>query len=752
MAVDQAPRLVGLLACRLSGAALLDVVSVVVACFFGFVVLPWIVLPRPRSGRNLLDRVVINFLRWMALVIVLTEALAAMRLYERSTLIALCLIGFWLTKLRPRGWTLRRVGDSLHQLAFGLTGLLERREWVSWVPWEGAQTAASQSRTAATSSVATVPEGHPAGSEPDPSGVGTLVTPAPPPRRRRRRPDRRSTLASAAMTTPILVVLGWSSYLRFQLPLANAALTPGDDYVHMTWAAQLGTNQLMPNGIYPMGMATVLAYVSKLDPVADLPEVTRYVGPLIGTTMVLGLFYVALRMSRSPGAALLAAGTFGLFGSRLAWYEPWSRQIGALPQELCLDMSLFALVIVALAVLTEDRDHLWTLAAAGIAMSMTHPLPVVFYLGMAPGVAFVIGIVTGHIRTAIRVSVVAVGAAILGFGYIPIAYAVGVPFYAGIGGLNPFSSSGTPGAVTYTFAAANVKYGPMTYWAMAFAAAGVIGSLVLLSRQETRVRGTMLLGLSAMSVALLIAYDPTFLGLSNFYAQRTANIAGPQIALSFGAGVGALAVFFRRIDLRAAGASLACGVGCLAVFGVNFPPQPRPFQPIEYDSEGTVAQQIIDHTTALTYTIVGLPEQRQRAEGLSHFVELWVFARDVRLSEAEDPSYELPIPTTTTYLFTEKIPFPQQKLAPLGATEEYYRNPVKRARIETISYQWAQTYMRFHTDMSVYYDDKYIRVYVLHEIPDSEASNQSPQFKSYVWHPGVLFNHGPTNPLKVPIP
>src|SRR5581483_1435575 len=273
------------------------------------------------------------------------------------------------------------------------------------------------------------------------------------------------------LAAPILIVLGASAYIHFQLPAVHAALSPGDDYVHMDWAAEFGHNKVFPNGIYPMGMASMLALVSKAAPGVNIADVTRFTGPIVGTLVIFGIFYLALRLSRSPGGALVAAGTFGLFGSRADWREPWSRQIGALPQELCVALALLGVAIVALAVISKEKDHRWTLLAAGIAMGMTHPLPLVFYVLLAPGMAVVVGLLSGRIARAFWVIGYVVLGVGLGFLYIPIAYAAGVPFYAGIQSINPFASASTPGATTVpTTTGTGVGYTPLSHWEMVFLA------------------------------------------------------------------------------------------------------------------------------------------------------------------------------------------------------------------------------------------------------------------------------------------
>ncbi len=56
--------------------------------FFGFgvafILLPWLILPTPKTARNALDVVVINFLRWAAIIIIVSQILAASRCTRRG--------------------------------------------------------------------------------------------------------------------------------------------------------------------------------------------------------------------------------------------------------------------------------------------------------------------------------------------------------------------------------------------------------------------------------------------------------------------------------------------------------------------------------------------------------------------------------------------------------------------------------------------------------------------------------------------
>lgn len=734
---------------------MLGAISVIIGFLFAFVLLPWLVLPRPRSAKNKLDVIVINFLRWLAIVVAGVQVLAFLRLYETTTIVVGCLIGIWFSKLRPRGWRLASAGAIFHRGSMRLARLADRAEH-GYLRVGGARRSATERGRSAGASAGSAVAAGAAGSG---GGVATVERePAPwehrPPRHKRVPWPRRAArlLPAALLVIPILVVLAIAAYLRFELPLAHAALSPGDDYVHMTWALQLQSNILFPNGIYPMGMASVLSFVSKWSIGASMSQVVQVMGPITGTLMILGIFYTSLRLTRNAGAAIFASATFGLFGMRAEWHEPWSRQTGALPQELAIGMGLFALGIVGLCVASRNKDHLWTIFAATVAMGMTHPLPLVLFLLLGGILAVVVGITTRHLAIGVQSVLIAVLGSAVGFLYIPLALLAGKPFYSGVSNINPFAGHHPSKAALTTTVGSSLGQNLMTHWALVSVLIGALGGIILLWSGKTRTRGATLLGISAVGGALLALYDPRFLGFSTFYAVRATNIVGPELALTFACGLGALGVIFRKFNLATAAVTLAAGLVMIPIFANYFPQTPISEQYIEYSSTATQTLNIMGSHTSLTYTIVGTPEQRQRSVGRSYFVELWVFARDIRLQDAENVGYQIPIPTNDIYITVEKHPFPVQPLAPSDATSEYYRNYDKRGRIMAITYQWCETYMRYHTNMSVYYNGRNVEIFHIHQVANAGIAQYSSQFKNYKWIPGKLFNTGPTQPLEMKIP
>jgi hypothetical protein len=731
-------------------------VSVLVAFGVGFVLLPWVVLPRPSGARTVLDHLTINFIRWTAAVIIGTHILVMLRLYETLMIAAVLLIAFWYFKLRPGGWDRQKFRNtwnhfSLRMIAIG--DAAERGE---------VRMRRRRGMGGGYSSISSADEDDETMiSTPERENVS---------RNTLRRGSR--LVAILLLVVPVVAVLVASLWLRIESNLNELALSPPDAYIHMTWAKGLTTNQIWVDGLYPMGMPAILAWTSKFSFQADMLDIARFVGPIVGTLIVFGIFYTALRLTGNPGAAIFAAGLFGLLGTRPEWHEPWYRQIGPLPQEFALALTVMAIPFGVLAVLHRDKSHLITIACAGLAIGLTHPIPLPFFMLFIAVGAFATAILSGGFKWAFGASVVAFLAGAASFLYIPIGTLIGKSLYGPITNLNPFTGGGgeaetDPGASAFL---EDIGYNPVSRLAIICVVIGAVAGIVLLFSRSTRSRGVTLLALCAVSATVLALYDVRWIGLDVFYATRSAQIVGPLLTLAFAAGLGALTILItRRMFLAGTAIAIVAGFVALAAFSNVYPARARDKVTIEYESTAQVTDDIAGEYERFTYTIVGIPQQRQQILGDGWFIEGWVFARDASLRSARDPGYQmnsrqgiprtsrdvgdiLAIPTQDIFIFVEKKTFENPELDPAGPTEEYYFNNEKRGRIQARMYLWSELYMRYHTDMTVYFEDDDIKVYRISRTPDVDAAEDTPEFKDYTWRPGELFNTGPASVEEVELP
>jgi hypothetical protein len=693
-----------------------------------FVIIPYFVLPRPKGARSILDVLTINLVRWMGLVIVGVHLMALFGIFELAAVLFLCAIGFYYSKAKPAGWTLHHMKEWAWTRLLGILDLIDRTELKYRI-----------GRIVAP----VIPRLR-------------LVPPPPedvPPRSRWR-------IASLAIV-PVLV-LGVSFWLRARYAMGHLSLSPPDTYHYMAWSKELLNNNLYVDGIYPLGIPSVLAFTSKMNGFASMLDVTRFMGPLIGSMIVYGIFYVVYRLSDNFGAATFAAGAFGLLGTRPEWHEPWFRQTGALPQELGLAIALMALPSAVMCVVDRERNHLWTIAAACAAIGLTHPVPLPLFVLLAVVGAFATALLVGGFKEAGQVSGIAIASSLASMSYLPLGKLAGLELFEPIRNLTPLADPPGDVAVVPLSVGAPGFHG-LARFAIPALVLGIIGAVLLLVAHDGRRRAGKLVGLCAIAAVIVFLYDVTDLKLDPYYADRLAQVVGPSLAIVLGLGFAAVTLMVPRQRLSSAIALLAAGILGLGLLGRTYPASAGTHETVAYESTIEVTEAIAHEYERYTYTVVGTPQQRQVVLGDGWFIESWVFARDASLRAAQDPGYQMParkgdpqgtedtgtllgIPTQDVFVFVEKVPFEGPRLAADGPTEEYYFDPVKRGRIMARIYLWAETYMRYHTDMSVFFEDEEIKVYRITRTPDLAGASDSPEFRDYTWLPGKLFNFGPTKP------
>lgn len=679
-----------------------------------FGLLPMVVLPRPANARSGLDAYVINLLRWIGIVVVVSHVLAALGIYGRVSLLVVFLVIAWFATYR------RRVG--------GFGGLLHR----AW-PQAGDD------------------------------GRST--------RARRPRANPRDRLAIAGLALPTLALLAGSYWLRARDVFATVNLSPPDAYIHMTWASSFQQNVLWPDGVYPQGLSTVLSLIHLTTPFTEILDVARYTGPMVGTLLVFAIYYVVLRLSRNPGAALFAAGLIGIFGANPEWREPWSRQVALLPQEFGLALALLALVFAVLAV-TEPPlgrrlrigrlpplpvgGHAATVGIATFATAMCHPLPGL-WIGLVVAVSAIgATLVTHRVAALIGAGMTTLAGGVIGFGVVPAAQALGVPAYLGYGAGEALADL-TGMSLAERDAKLLEYFGELDRLGHSWVSLAAAGSLVmalvglvLLLRSGRRTHAAQLSGLTAVGVMAVAAWDlgPLAGLLDPFYLVRISNLLGPTLPLAFGAGLGGLSIIIaQRVTYVRVATLVLVGLVALGGIATQFPADAierwYDREEIEYEEMTEVTLRLKRELEPLSYTVVGMASQRQVLNDAAWFISAWVFARDLPQVPHNDI---LPVPTPETFVFVELDPYPVVEIDPIGAVEEYYFDRDKRGRIQARLYAWAEERRRVNPDTTIWYDGDAIQVYRIARNPAIRTDPDTPEFKDYDWEPGELFNRGPTSP------
>lgn len=680
-----------------------------------YVLLPMLVLPRPQGARNLLDAYVTNLVRWIALVITLVHVAALMGVYSRVSLLVAVLVIAWFARYR------REFG--------GFAGVLQRLYT---------------------------------------SGDDTFASP----KRQRMPAADRGRLALFAL--PPLALFVGAYVLRVEGVFGTANLSPPDAYIHMAWANGIQHNVMWAEGVYPLGLASLLAMQHSFTPFTEMIDIARFAGPMVGTFLVFAIYYAVIRLTRNPGAALLAAGLIGIFAASPEWRHPWERHVGLLPQELGLAITMLALVFAILAVTEKGggrylslgtsggltmSGNMLTLGLAAYAVAMVHPYPLVWFGAIVAVGAVAACLVTRRFSFLIGAGVAATVGGAIGIMVVPAAEFFGRHPYLGYGAVQAIDD--VTAERRFTTAEVIEAYDGLEWlahnWlsmvAVGFAVIAVVGVIVLVARKDTRMVGAQVLGLTAAASVPLALFDLTAMAHSYrfHHVVRLAYMVGPTMALAFGAGLGALTILVvRKVSIVRIVGLMMVGIVGLGVFAVKFPPPAAAIaegyarEAIEWDEMTRQTLAIRDQHSRSTYTVVGLSTQRQVLGGHGWFIEAWVFARDVDAVPDDDL---LPVPTADTYVFVEMDPFPiEAEIEGQGPSEEYYFNRAKRGRIQALIYAWAERRRAVNPDTTIHYDGEHVRVYRIARNPAISVASDDLAFQDYTWLPGELFNEGPTSP------
>lgn len=764
-------------------------VRVVLGIVLAFGILPALVLSRPKGALTSLDAAVSRSVRWVGIVLVVSHLLVLVRLFHVLPIALLCLWGMLMRQGRIQAPALGRRRVVAPVLAAVDDGVPPPPGAAGAVPpppgavpppflqdaqeddW-GAETRRVTSSVQRlwllfTDAMHVVERAGPrafldwaaAGWRRVRSAFSRLFT--------------RSTLKILVLIAPVVGILAVSLGLRVDFAFRFETLSPPEAYVFLNWAKTFAANQIFVDGIYPYGLPAFIAFTGKMTPGIDLYEIVRYTGGLIGMLLVFGIFYAALRLTANIAAALFSAGAFGLFGTLAEWHAPWIRQTGPLPQELGFAIALLALPSAILAITDREPDHLRTVLWAAIGIGLIHPVPLVLFLVLAATGAIVAAMLSNR-QTRMAVNVIGTGLAggAIAHLYVPIGLLSGLSIFRGMD--QPFTPVGLGDSTTVVLAnfygTSIVGHNLLTMIAAIGAGLALVVAWILSRQHRTSHIGVQLAGTAAVGLVIVALYDMRLYNVPHTIAGPAGALVGIGLALTLATGMAAVTAplfALRRPMVRSAAAIVAASVA-LVGFSQVFEQRERARAPSEYDTMAAVTRDIMRNQDAFSYSVVGTPQQRQAVAGIGQFIELWVFARDVTVRDAQDPGFvvpdlaslmfardlgeALPIPTADIYIFVEKVPYPVPEQPPVGPTEEYYYDREKRGRIMATVYAWAEYYRYYHTDMEVHYEDDQIIVYRIARRPNPVAAAASPQFKDYTWQPGVLFTGGPASPQEVDIP
>lgn len=180
-----------------------------------------------------------------------------------------------------------------------------------------------------------------------------------------------STLTNCLQMVMFLLVLAYATYLRFYDALVHAAPSMSDAYVTLAWMKYIDNRILFHDGIYPQGFHIYLSILHKFA-ACDALYILKYTGPLNGVLATIGQYLLVEKITGRKLAGILSAFIFGVLGNVLP--QEWARQGATNSQEFAI-VFIFPAWYFALSYLqTCKKSYLWMASAAFLIIGLVHTL------------------------------------------------------------------------------------------------------------------------------------------------------------------------------------------------------------------------------------------------------------------------------------------------------------------------------------------------------------------------------------------
>jgi len=568
-----------------------------------------------------------------------------------------------------------------------------------------------------------------------------------------RRPEGTGLVTSVA----VLVVLTAAAGLRFSRAFGHLDLVPQDSFLALSWTTFLNKGRVLADGTYPQGSYMWMSMLHRFYPFG-VYNFIRWIGPTMNVLELVTLYWVVSRATRNRAAGLLALAVFGMFAGHPALLVDWTRQIGSMSQEFALAFALCSLVFGA-RYMAGRQDHDLALAGSALFVAATSNTLVVPLLALGYVVIVVVGLVTASWdrRSFVRLVAVGMGCLVAANLYFALGAIRHIPLNASFDlylPTNRVTLAVTP-IIDSPQKGRELAGNPIYQLGTIGAAVGIVCGVALLRRRPED--GRLLVVVSTTAFAAMLIFDLVLWKSGLLFRVRQGWITAELVMVGLGVGIGGpvLAIAGALEDNRSARwaearkrvtpglrEGVAFIVAALLFLGLwpQYSAAARTVFPSGYPQASQVAVDVAARSLNLTFTFVGVSEQYQEALDKGFFTEAWVFARDITMHDARDPAYELPIPTESVYIFLERVPFVGPQAAPVGPTQEYYRDQEKRARLMARIRIWSDAYRQSHHDMTTVYEDGELAVYRIKRKVDVATADLSPAFKDYTWLPGEIFD------------
>jgi len=538
--------------------------------------------------------------------------------------------------------------------------------------------------------------------------------------------DRHDVVHGILFGAVLLLAAGLRCVEVFQ----SSAFAFSDPYSHLLWTKSLEAGTPYPSGrhdqFYPKGFHSFLAILHGLTGL-DATLAARATGPLVGILLVVAVYYTGRRLTQNRDAALIGMALYGfaveLIGFLTMYFDEqgvlrmphvmvgewFTRQTSPLSEEFAL-VFLMPALLMAFSYLTGDGWRPYILSwLASATIFMVHSL-----IGATLGIGMA---ALGVLAVLLRASSWRV-VFTLGGGFIASGLVGSLPILCGVLFSDKVRTSGE-GYYTQWLG----LYGEMPY-SLDILASGVLGLLLLAGGAiAARTRSQKLLWSFFGLYLLLLVFVSRSLNVGIMYLLPPERVTRYMLMIlcAVAAALYSLVTlfpFFRRwygkrpwvYQTVTALALVALGIGG---FPSHVPPPPR----YEYDSFVKTSHAIKRSFPPLEWTVISTVEDYSKV-----FREKGWHMNAVEFLQRYSPyDQTLELPPPYVFLFVEKKPVHDSSD---GRGDDLQRkltgHNVTRLDLQRRMLEWSSIYSVLHGDMSIYYEDWDVVVYLI------DRSAQSP--------------------------
>lgn len=542
-----------------------------------------------------------------------------------------------------------------------------------------------------------------------------------------------------------------SFIVRIKYSLLHAAYPHIDMYLHLKWIKGIMSNDLFYNNeIYPKGMHAIYATVAKLTFI-DPYMLVRFMGPIVGTILVLSVYNLAYKLTDNRYTALLAMTVYGLtdFGLTNLGLFPSQmfRQSATMSQELGMLFVMLGLAFIIDYIKQKEKIYLFAFYACIFLVFMIHSYAAM-YLVMWSGVFILISLIKKELTVKEVFSLATLCFLIILLTFVPllIGRLFGADYHrSSIEMITDVSKY----SVTLLMVGQFIKavFLPKDPYMYSVILGVLLIPLVQISptRRYIHYKKNFFISIALSSLATYLLFNiPSLLSNINIPLLFEKDRTGPFLCLLVPILVAQILDYISNLvlTLKKIKGELArvyinntlttVSLGYIVVMVLmNLFPWNVFYKNIEYDAAAEnylrIKNNFYTDTRSSDWTVIGPDTQLAQVVGLGWHKDIYRFVREFSQEQVQSPDFIFPIPTQNIFVFIEKKPLfygefiniseAKKDLNPEGEDifMQYFMEGKQRAIMEAKAWALVDAYKRNHEGVSIFYEDAEMIVYKIYQ-------------------------------------